>query len=112
MHFVLSELTGTPILNFFGLASHLQDFTAAGLQKKERRFKMKRVLLGIAAIMGLTLMVPKTVEAGWRRGPVVVQRYYVPPVRTYVYRPAYVVPPYWYPGVYVPPPPVVVGGWW
>jgi hypothetical protein len=75
---------------------------------------MKRVLFGIAVTTGLTSMVPKSVEAGWHRGPVVVNRFYAPPVPPYVYRPAYVVPTYWYrAGVYVPPPPpVVVGGWW
>jgi hypothetical protein len=74
---------------------------------------MKRILLSIAAITGLTLMVPTSAQAGWRRGPVVVHRYYSPPVQHYVYRPAYVAPTYWYhPGVYVPLPPVVVGGWW
>jgi hypothetical protein len=73
---------------------------------------MKRILFGIAVITGLTFLVPQSVQAGWRRRPVVVHRYYAPPVQHYVYRPAYVAPTYWYhTGVYVQPPPIVVGGW-
>jgi hypothetical protein len=78
---------------------------------------MKRLLLGVVAMTGLTLQAPKSVEAGWRGRPVIVHRYYAPtyygpPVPHYVYRPAYVAPTYWYPASLYVPPPVVVGGWW
>jgi len=75
---------------------------------------MKRILLSIAVITGFAVVIPQSVQAGWRRPrPVIVHRYYAPPVQHYVYEPAYVAPTYWYrTSVVVPQPPVVIGGWW
>ena len=73
---------------------------------------MKRILVGLALSAGLVSVAPQSVQAGWRYPrPVIVRRYYTPPV-PYVYRPGYVAPPYWYYPDVVIPPPVVVGGWW